>query len=104
MSKEEAAKRIEEIKEPYKLEILNDITNKHPGSPITIYHCGEPGSKHHWWDLCAGPHVESTGDINPAAVDLEAVAGAYQPRLISSIHYFLLWPSERIFITIPSAT
>ena len=30
-----------------------------------------------WWDLCAGPHVESTGKINQKAVDLESVAGAY---------------------------
>jgi hypothetical protein len=29
------------------------------------------------WDLCAGPHVETTGSINPAAFELEAVAGAY---------------------------
>ncbi|GJM86654.1 hypothetical protein PR202_ga02533 [Eleusine coracana subsp. coracana] len=30
-----------------------------------------------WWDLCAGPHVESTGKINRKAVELESVAGAY---------------------------
>jgi len=75
VSKEEAARRIEEIKEPYKLEILEDISRRYPDSPITIYHCGEPGSSSHWWDLCAGPHVETTGDINPAAVELESVAG-----------------------------
>ena len=27
------------------------------------------------WDLCAGPHVERTGAINPDALDLESVAG-----------------------------
>ena len=68
-------RRIEEIQEPYKLEILDDISERHPDAPITIYHVGEPGSKNHWWDLCAGPHVESTGDLNPAAVELESVAG-----------------------------
>lgn len=68
-------RRIQEIKEAYKLEILEDISRKHPDAPITIYHIGEPGSRQHWWDLCAGPHVETTGDINPAAVDLENVAG-----------------------------
>lgn len=77
VSKEEAIKRIEEIKEPYKLEILEDISSRHPDAPITIYHIGEPGSKEHWWDLCAGPHVETTGHINPAAVDLENVAGPH---------------------------
>lgn len=30
-----------------------------------------------WWDLCAGPHVESTGNINKSAVELESIAGAY---------------------------
>lgn len=34
-----------------------------------------PGDE--WWDLCAGPHVESTGNINRKAVELESVAGAY---------------------------
>ncbi len=63
----EAKRRIEEISEPYKLEILATIQE-----PITIYHLGNE-----WWDLCAGPHVENTGEINPKAVDLESVAGAY---------------------------
>ncbi len=68
VSREEAQKRIEGIKEPYKLEILADIKQE----PITIYHLGEE-----WWDLCAGPHVKNTKDINPKAIELESVAGAY---------------------------
>jgi threonyl-tRNA synthetase len=36
-----------------------------------------PFSGNEWWDLCAGPHVESTGNINKKAVELESVAGAY---------------------------
>lgn len=40
--------------------------------PITIYHIGDK-----WWDLCAGPHVESTGKIRAAAVELQSIAGAY---------------------------
>jgi threonyl-tRNA synthetase len=38
---------------------------------------GEKGDKGSWWDLCAGPHVQSTGQINPAAISLDSVAGAY---------------------------
>ncbi|XP_066391084.1 threonine--tRNA ligase, chloroplastic/mitochondrial 2-like isoform X1 [Miscanthus floridulus] len=68
VSREEAQKRIEALNEPYKLEILESIKEE----PITIYHIGEE-----WWDLCAGPHVESTGKINRKAVELESVAGAY---------------------------
>ena len=67
VSREEAAKRIQSINEPYKLEILQGIHE-----PITLYHLGEK-----WWDLCAGPHLESTAEINPKAIELESVAGAY---------------------------
>ncbi|MDJ0724652.1 MAG: threonine--tRNA ligase [Prochloraceae cyanobacterium] len=67
ISREEAKKRIEAIQEPYKLEILDSIQE-----PITLYHL-----ENKWWDLCAGPHVENTGDINPKAIELESVAGAY---------------------------
>mgnify|MGYP001820081279 CR=1 FL=1 len=67
VSREEAKSRIEGLGEPYKLEILDSIEE-----PITLYHLGEQ-----WWDLCAGPHVETTADINPKAIELESVAGAY---------------------------
>lgn len=68
VSREEAEKRIQQINEPYKLEILQDIKEE----PITIYHLGDL-----WWDLCAGPHVENTSELDPKAIDLESVAGAY---------------------------
>ena len=68
VSRAEAERRIGEIKEPYKLEILADIKTE----PITIYHLGDQ-----WWDLCAGPHLESTAELNPDAIELETVAGAY---------------------------
>ena len=68
VSREEAKRRIEEINEPFKLEILDSIKTE----PITIYHIGEE-----WWDLCAGPHVESTGKLPKKAIQLQSVAGAY---------------------------
>eukprot|EP00890_Picochlorum_soloecismus_P006514 jgi/Picsp_1/688/NSC_00682-R1_protein len=74
---QEARARIEDIGEPYKLEILDSIVDRDPDASITIYHIGNPGEKGSWWDLCAGPHVENTGDIDPNAIDLETVAGAY---------------------------
>ena len=67
VSREEAKQRIEKLGEPYKLEILASIEE-----PITLYHLGEA-----WWDLCAGPHLETTADINPKAIELESLAGAY---------------------------
>mmetsp|Transcript_16138 Transcript_16138/g.20091 ORF Transcript_16138/g.20091 Transcript_16138/m.20091 type:complete len:594 (-) Transcript_16138:99-1880(-) len=68
VSREEAMKRINAINEPFKLEILEGIKTE----PITIYHIGDE-----WWDLCAGPHVETTGKIPKKAVALQSVAGAY---------------------------
>ena len=67
VSRAEAERRIKAVKEPYKLEILDSIEE-----PITLYHLGDQ-----WWDLCAGPHLESTADLNPKAIELETVAGAY---------------------------
>lgn len=68
VSREEAKLRIEEIGEPFKLEILDSIKT----DPITIYHIGDE-----WWDLCAGPHVDSTGKLPKKAIALQSVAGAY---------------------------
>lgn len=67
VSRTEAETRIQAIHEPYKLEILAGIHE-----PITLYHLGDK-----WWDLCAGPHLENTSEINPKAIALESVAGAY---------------------------
>lgn len=68
VSREEARRRIEAVQEPFKLEILDSIKTE----PITIYHIGDK-----WWDLCAGPHVESTGQIPRKAISLLNIAGAY---------------------------
>ena len=67
VSREEAEKRIKGINEPYKLEILAGIQE-----PITLYHLGDA-----WWDLCAGPHLDNTSELDPKAIELETVAGAY---------------------------
>jgi len=73
VSREEAKRRILQINEPFKLEILDSIKTE----PITLYHIGEPGSENSWWDLCAGPHVESTGELPKKAIQLQSIAGAY---------------------------
>jgi len=67
VSREEAKARIEALHEAYKLEILEGLQD-----PISIYHVADQ-----WWDLCAGPHLERTGQIHPKAFELESVAGAY---------------------------
>ncbi|WP_435359663.1 threonine--tRNA ligase [Haloarchaeobius sp. DFWS5] len=53
--------------EPYKLELLDEL--EEAGEAVTFYSQGD------FSDLCAGPHVGSTGDIG--AFDLLEIAGAY---------------------------
>jgi threonyl-tRNA synthetase len=67
---------IEKLNEPYKIELLAAIPE---GQNISRYFIGDPEKfeKQPWWDLCAGPHLDSTGDINPDAFALESIAGAY---------------------------
>lgn len=74
---QEARARLEAAGEPYKLEILDSILARDPNAEVTIYHVGDDSDPDHWWDLCAGPHVPSTGAIHPEAFDLESLAGAY---------------------------
>jgi len=67
---------IEKLNEPYKIELLAAIPE---GQNISRYFIGDPEKfeKQPWWDLCAGPHLDATGDINPDAFALESIAGAY---------------------------
>jgi threonyl-tRNA synthetase len=66
--REEMRARLVELGEPYKLEIFEGFD---PNVPVTLYKTGD------WWDLCAGPHVESTTEINPQAFKLRSVSGSY---------------------------
>lgn len=61
------------VDNPYKLEWIDKAVSE--GQGITIYWTGEPGEKGSMVDLCKGPHVASTGEIN--AFKLLSVAGAY---------------------------
>ncbi len=54
--------------EKYKVELARDIPE---GEPVSTYTQGE------FTDLCAGPHLERTGLINPEGFKLLSVAGAY---------------------------
>ena len=54
--------------EPYKVELINDLPE---GSVISFYSQGE------FTDLCAGPHLNSTGEVNGEGKKLLSCAGAY---------------------------
>lgn len=66
LSREEAIKFMEERKENYKVELIQDLPED---SIISFYEQGE------FVDLCAGPHVPSTKEVK--AIKLLSVAGAY---------------------------
>ena len=64
----EAIKFMEEKNEPYKVELINDLPED---SVISFYRQGE------FTDLCAGPHLDSTGRIKGNAIKLTACNAAY---------------------------
>ncbi len=66
LPREEAIKFMEEKGEPYKVELIKDLPE---GEEISFYKQGE------FTDLCAGPHLASTGKVK--AFKLLSVAGAY---------------------------
>lgn len=55
--------------EPYKLELIDEIVKS--GEKITVYTSGD------FTDLCEGPHVANTKEINTDAFELSHIAGAY---------------------------
>jgi threonyl-tRNA synthetase len=48
-----------------------------PGEELTVYHSGPKDSPDSWYDMCRGPHLPSTGKLDPAAFKLTRVSGAY---------------------------
>ena len=68
LPREEAIKFMEEKDEPFKVELINDLPED---AHISFYKQGE------FTDLCAGPHVDSTGRIKGNAIKLTACNAAY---------------------------
>ncbi|QLC22633.1 threonine--tRNA ligase [Parasphingopyxis sp. CP4] len=44
---------------------------------LSVYWSGEPGADDAWMDMCRGPHLASTGKLDPKAFKLLRVSGAY---------------------------
>ena len=68
LPREEAIKFMEEKEEPYKVELINDLP---ADAVISFYRQGE------FVDLCAGPHLDSTGRIKGNGIKLTQCCGAY---------------------------
>lgn len=64
----EARKLMEEKQEPYKVELIDDLPED---AVISFYKQGE------FTDLCAGPHLDSTGRVKGNAIKLTSATGAY---------------------------
>ena len=68
LPREESLQYMEERQEPYKVELINDLP---ADAHISFYKQGE------FVDLCAGPHLDSTGRIKGNAIKLTACNAAY---------------------------
>ena len=68
LPREEAVRFMEEKEEPYKVELIHDLPED---AVISFYRQGE------FTDLCAGPHLDSTGRIKGNAIKLTACNASY---------------------------
>ena len=68
LPRDEAIQFMTEREEPYKVELINDLPED---AAISFYKQGD------FVDLCAGPHLDSTGRVKGNAIKLTSVTGAY---------------------------
>ena len=90
LSKEEAIKLFEELKEKYKIDIIKEIPEE---DVISVYEQGD------FIDLCRGPHLPSTGKAG--SFKLTSISGAYwrgrtdQPQL-TRIYGIAYWSDKEL--------
>lgn len=70
ISAEKAVENFSKLRQDYKVEIIEDL-KKEKNKNVCIYTQGS------FVDLCSGPHLESAGEINPEAIKLTKISGAY---------------------------
>ncbi len=86
-------------RQPYKLDLIADLAAGNVDEygqpvanavPITVY------SHHEFTDLCRGPHVTNTGEINPSGIKLLSTAAAYwrgnEKNPVLQRIYGTVWP------------
>ena len=78
-SREQLIAKWEAEGETFKAEWAKELPEN---EELTVYWSGEPNSDGAWLDMCRGPHLPSTGRLDPQAFKLMRVAGAY----LSLIH------------------
>ncbi|KKW05465.1 MAG: threonyl-tRNA synthetase, partial [Candidatus Moranbacteria bacterium GW2011_GWE1_49_15] len=67
---QEAKEKFEGIGQNYKVEIIDDLIAQ-GNENVSVYKSGD------FIDLCSGPHIDSTGKIDPQALKLTRISGAY---------------------------
>ena len=85
----EAVALMEKAEQPYKVELINDLPED---AVISFYRQGE------FTDLCAGPHLDSTGRIKGNGIKITNVTGAYwrgdSKRKMLQRFYAVSFPSK----------
>ncbi|MBD3245179.1 MAG: threonine--tRNA ligase [Candidatus Moranbacteria bacterium] len=66
-----AIKYFEKQNQPYKVELIQELIDQKNIKQVSLYELGD------FVDLCKGPHLESTKQIDPGAFKLLRLAGAY---------------------------
>jgi len=61
-------------REPFKSELIKELPD---AAEISVYENIDAQGEVEWGDLCKGPHVANTREINSAAFKLQSIAGAY---------------------------
>jgi threonyl-tRNA synthetase len=67
---EKALEKFEKLNQSYKIELIKDLI-KNGEKEILIYKSGD------FVDLCSGPHLQSTGEIDAQSFKLTHISGAY---------------------------
>jgi threonyl-tRNA synthetase len=70
ISVESALEHFEKLNQSYKVELIKDL-EKTGEKTVSVY------KSDHFVDLCAGPHLDSTGEIPEDAFKLTRISGAY---------------------------
>lgn len=71
---EEEARRLF-AKNPYKIELIDELVAA--GETLSIYETTNPDGDVIFVDLCSGPHIKNTDEINASAFEITHIAGAY---------------------------
>ena len=98
LPKDEAIKYLRDIKQPYKVEMAEELKDEEVGFyDLKNAKTGEII----FTDMCAGPHVESTKDLANAGIKFNRLAGAYwrgneKNKMLQRIYFYAFETKEEL--------